>query len=102
MMRRPPRSTLFPYTTLFRSAAADRADRLATVRRDLGGTRAARDGARGGRDQASTRPNSSHSQNPYPCFWLQQKPYDKLHDSSHPSRSDTHTSIVIGLKPTST
>src|SRR3712207_7570245 len=27
MIRRPPRSTLFPYTTLFRSAAADRAQR---------------------------------------------------------------------------
>src|SRR2546425_4841539 len=32
MIRRPPRSTLFPYTTLFRSAAADRARRLAPAR----------------------------------------------------------------------
>src|SRR5687767_15534216 len=30
MIRRPPRSTLFPYTTLFRSALAARADRLET------------------------------------------------------------------------
>src|SRR2546429_5825957 len=31
MIRRPPRSTLFPYTTLFRSAAAQRADRASRL-----------------------------------------------------------------------
>src|SRR5256885_6333824 len=33
MIRRPPRSTLFPYTTLFRSRAARRSDRRAACRR---------------------------------------------------------------------
>src|SRR5256885_5687238 len=36
MIRRPPRSTLFPYTTLFRSAA-DRPERYQLLRDDLGG-----------------------------------------------------------------
>src|SRR3712207_6956349 len=34
MIRRPPRSTLFPYTTLFRSRAADRARALAGLHRE--------------------------------------------------------------------
>src|SRR5688572_31799538 len=33
MIRRPPRSTLFPYTTLFRSTAADRVPAATTIRR---------------------------------------------------------------------
>src|SRR3712207_8721737 len=41
MIRRPPRSTLFPYTTLFRSRSAGRAAR----RRDSGGAARARRGA---------------------------------------------------------
>src|SRR5256884_1351139 len=50
MIRRPPRSTLFPYTTLFRSPAADR-DRLAAAGDRRGGAqdRAARDRAGGAR-----------------------------------------------------
>src|SRR3712207_7625231 len=36
MIRRPPRSTLFPYTTLFRSDRSDAEDLLNTVRSDLG------------------------------------------------------------------
>jgi len=34
MIRRPPRSTLFPYTTLFRSALGEQADYLAPIRRE--------------------------------------------------------------------
>src|SRR2546427_9447799 len=65
MIRRPPRSTLFPYTTLFRSRAA------AT---DLF-VHAARDGPAGGahRDRKSTRLNSSHSQISYAVFCLKKK-----------------------------
>src|SRR5690349_24199183 len=36
MIRRPPRSTLFPYTTLFRSPLADRERRVAGLAQDLG------------------------------------------------------------------
>src|SRR6478736_2116250 len=63
MIRRPPRSTLFPYTTLFRS------------RRRLNGQRHDDIGqsCRGRRDRKSTRLNSSHSQISYAVFCLKKK-----------------------------
>src|SRR6266478_1205056 len=67
MIRRPPRSTLFPYTTLFRSARGE-PDREAIDPR-----------ARPGRsrpclqDRKSTRLNSSHSQISYAVFCLKKK-----------------------------
>src|SRR6478672_6865394 len=65
MIRRPPRSTLFPYTTLFRSRAP--AGRGAT-RGGLGGGQ-----ARAARDRKSTRLNSSHDQTSYAVFCLKKK-----------------------------
>src|SRR6266478_1351436 len=68
MIRRPPRSTLFPYTTLFRS-------RRPCVRR-LRWPRESRYGRRQNRrrrDRKSTRLNSSHSQNSYAVFCLKTK-----------------------------
>src|SRR6202021_3294211 len=62
MIRRPPRSTLFPYTTLFRSRA-QRAGGAAWRWR-----RGAR--ARGARDRKSTRLNSSHANISYAVFCL--------------------------------
>src|SRR2546428_9160699 len=75
MIRRPPRSTLFPYTTLFRSALAEaRAER---ARRPLEVARAGVDGERvHGRlqvDRKSTRLNSSHDQISYAVFCLKKK-----------------------------
>src|SRR5256885_7215396 len=77
MIRRPPRSTLFPYTTLFRSA------------RDLGrrrATGAVRPAARAARsrgrsrfrapDRKSTRLNSSHLVISYAVFCLKKKKKD--------------------------
>src|SRR2546422_4408653 len=69
MIRRPPRSTLFPYTTLFRSR-----DRSLDVRRaraqaaDHGDHPAQRD-----RDRKSTRLNSSHGYISYAVFCLKKK-----------------------------
>src|SRR5438270_13673218 len=83
MIRRPPRSTLFPYTTLFRSPAEDRPRR--GDRRDARRRRvrlldrpADRDGlhhdaARRDQDRKSTRLNSSHSQISYAVFCLKKK-----------------------------
>src|SRR2546430_9693897 len=82
MIRRPPRSTLFPYTTLFRSARMDgggrhpRRGRLAPRgatgrRRRRRGGRAP--GRRSARDRKSTRLNSSHSQISYAVFCLKKK-----------------------------
>src|SRR2546430_12389781 len=68
MIRRPPRSTLFPYTTLFRSADRERG------RGDVpaaGGKSGNRDRYR--QDRKSTRLNSSHSQISYAVFCLKKK-----------------------------
>src|SRR5688572_31658949 len=82
MIRRPPRSTLFPYTTLFRS------DRDRVGSRDVGaaGGRARhgregsadvhaawREATRAMADRKSTRLNSSHSQISYAVFCLKKK-----------------------------
>src|SRR6476660_10000687 len=66
MIRRPPRSTLFPYTTLFRSRATPRRGRA------RGGGAAARP-ARAARDRKSTRLNSSHQIISYAVLCLKKK-----------------------------
>src|SRR2546430_9045069 len=71
MIRRPPRSTLFPYTTLFRSLATRIL--VALVRAEgvlnVGGRQVYRRHDRPG-DRKSTRLNSSHSQISYAVFCL--------------------------------
>src|SRR3712207_7139458 len=82
MIRRPPRSTLFPYTTLFRSdheqgaggvlvgrlgGARDRAAQRASVGPDVGGL-----------DRKSTRLNSSHANISYAVFCLKKKKNSKI------------------------
>src|SRR2546427_103882 len=72
MIRRPPRSTLFPYTTLFRSH-----DRRLGLRGDRAdGRHAAAVGRDPGIDRKSTRLNSSHSQISYAVFCLKKKKDD--------------------------
>src|SRR2546422_3498937 len=90
MIRRPPRSTLFPYTTLFRSQEAGIAVTVAIV--DAGGHLLLLERMEGGRfhtvhsgssrDRKSTRLNSSHGYISYAVFCLKKK---KPHPhSSHP------------------
>src|SRR5256886_12301196 len=101
MIRRPPRSTLFPYTTLFRSATwraagMDRADEDATLafcealfEAELQGHRLLKNRSlwrnfgtlRNERDRKSTRLNSSHSQISYAVFCLKKK---KNNDRTRP------------------
>src|SRR2546428_9411515 len=78
MMRRPPRSTLFPYTTLFRSRKAERVlshvgepgrERLAALVR----AHAHQPPRANERDRKSTRLNSSHDQISYAVFCLKNK-----------------------------
>src|SRR3990172_7041473 len=68
MIRRPPRSTLFPYTTLFRSFFVDGRQQV------LPGIRIPADGAAaqagGGGDRKSTRLNSSHGYISYSVFFF--------------------------------
>src|SRR5438876_5880721 len=82
MIRPPPRSTLFPYTTLFRSGFAERIQvhRYEIDRRDavLHGGLLARRGNAGDRaalaqDRKSTRLNSSHPSISYAVFCLKKK-----------------------------
>src|SRR5258707_8704915 len=76
MIRRPPRSTLFPYTTLFRSLLLRRltvllglpiADTSSERKRVLGPVASAI------RDRKSTRLNSSHANISYAVFCLKKK-----------------------------
>src|SRR5256885_9526067 len=90
MIRRPPRSTLFPYTTLFRSGA-ERA-RVDRVRRrmspsdscsfclELGPAfgRGRGEGQTKNQDRKSTRLNSSHLVISYAVFCLKKKNDDQL------------------------
>src|SRR5437660_6015028 len=79
MTRRPPRSTLFPYTTLFRSLSSHRTKRcVESLAR--GSAPAASAGAASGRahslsarDRKSTRLNSSHVAISYAVFCLKKK-----------------------------
>src|SRR5438309_4209207 len=82
MIRRPPRSTLFPYTTLFRSQQGRRL-RLALSHEppdpSAGGQPGGDSG--GGRDRKSTRLNSSHSSISYAVFCLKKKKdYPEMHE----------------------
>src|SRR2546430_9894567 len=81
MIRRPPRSTLFPYTTLFRSLT--QRERIGDKRgraHDLEHAHVGRAGGQGPagdvgheKDRKSTRLNSSHSQISYAVFCLKKK-----------------------------
>src|SRR5258708_31374550 len=75
MIRRPPRSTLFPYTTLFRSTDENRADVGLFDAEDHGLLMALLVGVadRGGGDRKSTRLNSSHQIISYAVFCLKKK-----------------------------
>src|SRR2546427_4035924 len=91
MIRRPPRSTLFPYTTLFRSlvpADGGTARQLTTGHWNVGARfdglvfGAGYDWTPDGRtivDRKSTRLNSSHSQISYAVFCLKKKKIPNLH-----------------------
>src|SRR5256885_4582617 len=78
MIRRPPRSTLFPYTTLFRSPSRGRlrlAHEGALVRRRIEISNGGRDAHRYilSQDRKSTRLNSSHLVISYAVFCLKKK-----------------------------
>src|SRR2546426_1375405 len=96
MIRRPPRSTLFPYTTLFRSPRGDvRQGRPpercllrppAPDRRPSHGSGGASD-----RDRKSTRLNSSHLVISYAVFCLKKKKKQKYYARLQNSERSPHT-----------
>src|SRR2546422_5411774 len=74
MIRRPPRSTLFPYTTLFRSLHVGLRTRLRSgIERPHHGGLDLHEVGRRGRDRKSTRLNSSHGYISYAVFCLKKK-----------------------------
>src|SRR5256885_11627536 len=80
MIRRPPRSTLFPYTTLFRSLVRPPSERHGSMGRAGAARRAFRDAAAPSLperaeppDRKSTRLNSSHLVISYAVFCLKKK-----------------------------
>src|SRR3989337_3510166 len=81
MIRRPPRSTLFPYTTLFRSndTATTEIGRRGRKELDLGGRRII--------DRKSTRLNSSHGSISYAVFCFKK-------NKQHISRQDTMCATI--------
>src|SRR2546430_12440192 len=93
MIRRPPRSTLFPYTTLFRSLSrsgccccAPWQRCISPIIRCSGGygalhySRSSKP-RRNRRDRKSTRLNSSHSQISYAVFCLKKKKNENIRDN---------------------
>src|SRR5687768_18279278 len=100
MMRRPPRSTLFPYTTLFRSRGRQRVREEVRARflaevvdehlrsRREPAVRAAEGLAegRGVGDRKSTRLNSSHGYISYAVFCLKKKRRAAAHRGDEPGR----------------
>src|SRR3712207_6904666 len=95
MIRRPPRSTLFPYTTLFRSEllvnVAEVPMRPDALRFDLNRSLVGVAGRFIGRDRKSTRLNSSHANISYAVFCLKKKNKKSHVLTSVPSISEIPT-----------
>src|SRR5437899_6928492 len=90
MLRRPPRSTLFPYTTLFRS------DAFTLVTYQIGAFKALCAAAGTEIDRKSTRLNSSHLGISYAVFCLKKKKYTQKY--THRSESDvTQLSTLLAV-----
>src|SRR3712207_7466705 len=101
MIRRPPRSTLFPYTTLFRSAARDGPDdvpgeprraRRAVDRRAarVAGVVHPHDQRVRAADRKSTRLNSSHANISYAVFCLKKK--------NTPAKLSTQSCFMLSIR----
>src|SRR5690348_17385375 len=99
-MPRPPRSTLFPYTTLFRSPEQGQRRRVGRFRTRDGGKRPVLHGADGGhepRDRKSTRLNSSHPSISYAVFCLKKKKEDVAGASA--VRTAAHCNYALATIP---
>src|SRR5256885_11853955 len=102
MIRRPPRSTLFPYTTLFRSELGER-ERIAAEaeRAHLAAARAEADRREGlarlsgqVEDRKSTRLNSSHLVISYAVFCLKKKKTNPLQSTDAPIPSALYAEVA--------
>src|SRR2546422_4028437 len=99
MIRRPPRSTLFPYTTLFRSAVLEWREtrgRERARRRRVASGRGIRTLGRVAtrRDRKSTRLNSSHGYISYAVFCLKKKKKRQTRRNKMRHRCNKRTSLI--------
>src|SRR2546430_4826784 len=94
MIRRPPRSTLFPYTTLFRSWGCHFQAAVFTnlTREHMDYHKTFEEYFAAKRDRKSTRLNSSHSQISYAVFCLKKKKNTKMR---HKSSKDTLIQDIV-------
>src|SRR5437763_10163363 len=97
MLRRPPRSTLFPYTTLFRSIDVDQCQAVLEIFVNMvplllgsGGAIAAHLVENVPPDRKSTRLNSSHRCISYAVFCLKKKKHIILLDTLHHTADNSH------------
>src|SRR2546430_11570424 len=99
MIRRPPRSTLFPYTTLFRSNNATQTE----VAEAIQAVKRAKDALNGNTnvqnakiqaDRKSTRLNSSHSQISYAVFCLKKKTKHNTEQTRYVQQAGTSIEIL--------
>src|SRR5947209_10769640 len=81
MIRPPPRSTLFPYTTLFRSWCASMIAPSKPM--SIASTQSRSAGSKDGRDRKSTRLNSSHANISYAVFCLKKKKEKRETNQNH-------------------
>src|SRR4051794_41653025 len=98
MIRRPPRSTLFPYTTLFRSEPARDFYHVGFARGQVKsrfGPELAADPGQGVRDRKSTRLNSSHPSISYAVFCLKKKKCIRRIESHQPLHSPIYALVII-------
>src|SRR2546428_5817632 len=101
MIRRPPRSTLFPYTTLFRSPASAGARALREssptgLRRGPPPASQSRT-AKSRSDRKSTRLNSSHDQISYAVFCLKKKKKNKSQRKMRHTHLTKHIYLIATL-----
>src|SRR3712207_8703007 len=102
MIRRPPRSTLFPYTTLFRSGRTQDAcfspDGKWAATSCYGGLAFVWDVTSGQKDRKSTRLNSSHANISYAVFCLKKKQADHDgHQEAERHQRWEHTGCVVDV-----
>src|SRR5690348_17657565 len=98
MIRRPPRSTLFPYTTLFRSGggALPAAHRVLPAGDGALGLALAGAGRRlPARDRKSTRLNSSHPSISYAVFCLKKKKKNTKNQSKNYKSIISHITFIL-------
>src|SRR5207253_5545015 len=91
MIRRPPRSTLFPYTTLFRS------DKSTVGACGAAGPVGAADGGVAGGDRKSTRLNSSHVAISYAVFCLKKKRRQHVGDLEVEAHMSEHHLVDVTI-----